>query len=645
MGATPGLGFDSSALTLGVDQFSRWRDYISKAIGDLTRWLEENNLLDSQSEELLMTMLDRVTGDQLTLAFVAEYSRGKSELINALFFGGFNDRIVPSAAGRTTMCPTEFLWDGRNLPSIRLLPIETRATDTPLGELRNDPSVWQVFDFDPTEGASIKEAIARVSETRVVPLEDAHAWGLPARAEDMRSTLNVVEVPRWRHAIVNYPHPLFLQGLRVIDTPGLNALGAEPELTQSLLPSAHALVFLLGIDTGVTASDLEIWRACARTNQLRFAVLNKIDGLWDGIRRPEAIESEINSQVEAVAKQLLILKDRIFPLSAQKALSSRIMEDADLLTASRIERFEQALVQDLLPKRYQIISEQVGHDFGQVVHGLRWRMGESQRMLSEQIFELRNLRGKNRHSIQLTAGRISAERKDFESGLQLMQGLKSVHKTQALKVSQALAIDNLKRHVKKAREAIRVSRLSPSLQSAMRQMIDDSRVDFVKADKELAELHEMMVGMHKSFTTRFGMGLPPPTKFSLQLRLDEIDSIAAMFDREFGALSLITNEKWVLARKFFESIALELKKVYVGASNDAGTWVRSLLTPIEAQLKAQQSQLTARMDTVKRVLEASDILDERLAALTAENDQVEYQLNHIGQLSSVVHNALVTRKD
>lgn len=38
-----------------------------------------------------------------------------------------------------------------------------------------------------------------------------------------------VEIPRWRHAIINFPHPLLQQGLVILDTPGLNAVGTEPE--------------------------------------------------------------------------------------------------------------------------------------------------------------------------------------------------------------------------------------------------------------------------------------------------------------------------------------------------------------------------------------------------------------------------------
>ena len=68
-----------------------------------------------------------------------------------------------------------------------------------------------------------------------------------------------VEIPCWRHAVINFPHPLLQQGLVILDTPGLNAIGTEPELTLNLLPNAHAVLFILAADAGVTKTDLEVW--------------------------------------------------------------------------------------------------------------------------------------------------------------------------------------------------------------------------------------------------------------------------------------------------------------------------------------------------------------------------------------------------
>ena len=73
--------------------------------------------------------------DRLTVAFVAEFSRGKTELINAIFFSDFKRRLLPSAAGRTTMCPTELFCDEQiDQDYIRLLPIETRLENTSIAE-------------------------------------------------------------------------------------------------------------------------------------------------------------------------------------------------------------------------------------------------------------------------------------------------------------------------------------------------------------------------------------------------------------------------------------------------------------------------------------------------------------------------------
>ena len=99
--------------------------------------------------------------------------------------------------------------------------------------------------------------------------------------------------------MINYPHPLLKSGLVILDTPGLNALGTEPELTLKMIPSAHAILFLLAMDTGVTKSDMEIWQRYVQSYQTRrIAVLNKIDLLWDELKTEDQIEESIVRQVD-----------------------------------------------------------------------------------------------------------------------------------------------------------------------------------------------------------------------------------------------------------------------------------------------------------------------------------------------------------
>ena len=152
-------------------------------------------------------------------------------------------------------------------------------------EWRLVPEKWTRIDLDVNDPQQLAQALERVADTRRVTQDEARALGywnsqLPDD-NPMVDAKGLVEVPKWRHALINIAHPLLKQGLVILDTPGLNATGAEPELTVSLIPQAQAIVFVLGADTGVTKSDLSIWREHLVTetapDDTRLVVLNKID--------------------------------------------------------------------------------------------------------------------------------------------------------------------------------------------------------------------------------------------------------------------------------------------------------------------------------------------------------------------------------
>src|SRR5262245_2568787 len=104
------------------EAYGTWRKDLATAITDLKQWLQSQDLGDTQTDQRLEHVLSTLRDDKLYIAFVAEFSRGKSELINAIFFAGFGARILPSSAGRTTMCPTELVWEQGQPAALRLLP-------------------------------------------------------------------------------------------------------------------------------------------------------------------------------------------------------------------------------------------------------------------------------------------------------------------------------------------------------------------------------------------------------------------------------------------------------------------------------------------------------------------------------------------
>ena len=273
---------DHRAFEPSLAALKQWREEMASALTELRRWAIVHRLTEDQTAARMAHLERRLASDRLSIAFVAEISRGKSELINALFFADLGARLLPAGEGRTTVCPTEILHDPTRAPSIRLLPIETRESPRALREFIAEASGWKEIALDPARPEGFADAFDALSETLSVSEKEAHNLGLQGEAGAH------VEIPRWRYAIVNFPHPLLAMGLTILDTPGLAALGTEPELTMHRLQEADAVVFVLSADTGTTGADLDLWHEHVEPMEglghTRYVVLNKIDRLRDGVQ-------------------------------------------------------------------------------------------------------------------------------------------------------------------------------------------------------------------------------------------------------------------------------------------------------------------------------------------------------------------------
>ena len=122
-----------------IARYHRWRDDLTQSVHAYHDWLEANGQLDVQQSIRFYDLLENLNKGRLMLAFLAEFSRGKSELINALFFSSFKERLLPSDVGRTTMCPTEIFHDPSEEPYLKLLSVETRYRDESITQLKNMP--------------------------------------------------------------------------------------------------------------------------------------------------------------------------------------------------------------------------------------------------------------------------------------------------------------------------------------------------------------------------------------------------------------------------------------------------------------------------------------------------------------------------
>jgi hypothetical protein len=257
-----------------------------------------------------------------------------------------------------------------------------------------------------------------------------------------------VEIPRWRHAIINFPHPLLQQGLVILDTPGLNAIGTEPELTLSLLPNAHAVLFILAADTGVTQSDLAIWnehiarRADARKGASSFSTRSTACGTSSSRKTkstPRSPNRPTAARGRSICRQARSSRSR-----RKRRWLPRSTTTTRLLERSRLPELELALSNELIPAKQDIVRENTDAEFSDIYMRSRGLLESRLAGLREQLGELNELRGKNKGVVEYMMGKVRVEKEEFESGLQRYYAVRSVFSQMTNRLFAHLGLDALR---------------------------------------------------------------------------------------------------------------------------------------------------------------------------------------------------------
>ncbi len=613
------------------DQHGAWRREFALRLKLLADWMKDHDLLDAAVQERLQRLETQMRSDKVMVAFVAEFSRGKSELINAIFFAGYGRRIMPSSAGRTTMCPTELAYDADVPPCLRLLPIETRLQTQALMEWRAVPEKWTQLDLDVNDPGQLALALEKVAEVRHVTKREATALGfwLDENIDDnpLVGPDGLIEVPKWRHALINIAHPLLMQGLVILDTPGLNAIGAEPELTVSLIPQAHAVVFILAADTGVTKSDLAIWRDHLITGDdesiSRLVVLNKIDTLWDALSSPEQIEAQIQRQRSNSAEILDLALEQVIPVSAQKGLVAKVTRDDALLAASHLPDLEFALAKGIMGKRQLLLRAAVATGIAELRLEADRSIHIRRRDLAEQMDELRGLKGKNASVIKQMRARIEQEQTEFDTSGAKIHAVRSVHLKLLREVFHLLGAPTLKSELAELTQTLKQPGIKFGVKKAYGQTFERLRAALQKAQAISGEIHNMLMASFKQLNTEFGFELQAPTVPELPRFENDLNLIERSHLKYLGVSNIFRLSQADFSERLVGALATRLRVVYESALGELELWNKSAAAQLDTQLRERHRNFGRRLEAIERIQSAASGLDERISEIDMRKDELD----------------------
>ena len=644
-----------------VAAYDSWKQNLVRQILQFHNWSKNYNLNYEEGSARIHRALKLLQGDSITLAFVGEFSRGKTELINALFYNELGFRLLPSQPGRTTMCPTELFYDSKLRDNaVRLLPIETRRTAASLDSFKKIPNKWITLKFDPKNREELDRVMSEVAKTKIVSRDEAEALGFePANLQESTREEGVI-IPAWRHAMINIDHKLLRKGLRIIDTPGLNALGSEPELTLSTLPSANAVIFMLSADAGVTASDFGIWE-----NHLKhliknkaatvFAVLNKIDVLWDDLQPEDKIAAAIDEVRWQTAKQLGLRSDQVLTLSAKQGVIAKAKDDAILMMKSKLVDLETLLSKRVLYQQEDLIENTVIAD-------VLAMMDDSFNLVKEKLFEfdtqLNNIKSihtdiaKQEKEIETMRVKVKQAHAVYQKQIIALKANRKILQKEGKALKQTIHSNKIAAQIEQTRKELQSSWTTPGLRKAMDAFFERVYENLAELEQAIDQSNQQLTAMYRKYDNKtIAMSLSR-NQLDIQSERMEINRLRQHTERLKSDLSMtiIVNRSMVY-ELFYNTVVSKTELLFERIEKEIDNWVDEALAPLfqhsiyQKQLLEQQiTQLTAQENKVRSNADHVQGLRANIEELNAARSAIEKLIQEInpltipeGNVNNVVH--------
>ena len=265
--------------------------------------LASSELLGRQSARA-EAILEKLEEENITVAVIGQFKRGKSALVNALL--------------------------GQDLLPVGIIPVTTSVT-----EIRRGP-----------ESASI---LFRNGLVKPVPLE-----GLSSYISEAENPDNHLEVSTVR---IQSPSPFLSQGLTLVDTPGVGSFHKHnTEAAYAFVRESDAVIFMLSVDTPINEIEIEFLRNTREFAGKFFFVINKVDLVS---------QEELDLFLDYVGALLVKLMENeegqklvLFPVSAKNGTGLESLRNA-LLKECKTGLLD-ILCESTRLKLYNIIVEALG---------------------------------------------------------------------------------------------------------------------------------------------------------------------------------------------------------------------------------------------------------------------------------------------
>jgi hypothetical protein len=364
----------------------------------------------------------------------------------------------------------------------------------------------------------------------------------------------------------------------------------------------------------------------------RLVVLNKIDTLWDALSSSSEVETQIERQRASTAEILGIPEKQVIAISAQKGLVAKVTEDPALLELSCLPALEEALSRGILGQRQKMLGTAVVSGIAELRSATGRTINIRRRDLTEQMMELRSLKGKNSPVIRNMRSRISQEQTEFDLGGAKIHAVRSVHLKMLREVFSILGPTALKKEMAQLTRILHQKGLKLGVKKAYGDTFEQLRAGLRKVQSINAEIQSMLAASFRQLNAEHGFSLQAPPEPSLASYLHDFELVERSHLQYLSLGNVFRLAQPEFADRLVRALATRLRIIHETALTDIEQWSKSSAAQLDAQLRERRRNFGRRLEAIDRIQHASGGLDERMAEIRdreATLQQLEGKLSEL----------------
>lgn len=170
------------------------------------------------------------------------------------------------------------------------------------------------------------------------------------------------------------------------------------------------------------------------------------------------------------------------------------------------------------------------------------------------------------------------------------------------------------------------------LKSSMKEFFNLMNQMIQRASLQTEKTNTLLQRIYRKFSEDHRLGNIRPKLFSVnkyKLEMERLHREAEAYRK--SPLTAMTEQSFVI-KKFFISLVSHARSAFYQAYSEAESWNKTALHSLLSRIKEHKDQMKKRLESLRKISESREMLQQRIAELEANAETLNSQLADINML-------------